>query len=114
MFYMESKYYFSTLFWTLKVRAKHDELQTSYSETKAQLEKVQEYSAKLDTEMAKLEEVETEENQGYFFIYYVTIDLYLAKKLKLADFHVWASIEGNYVIILNIYWVLLILVTAYF
>ncbi len=47
------------------MRAKHDELQASYSEAKAQLEKVQEYSGKLGTEMAKLEEVETEENQGY-------------------------------------------------
>ena len=47
------------------MRAKHAELQASYSETKAQLEKVQEYSGKLGTEMAKLEEVETEENQGY-------------------------------------------------
>ncbi len=49
------------------MQAQHDELHASYTEVKEQLQKVQEYSEKLGTEMEKLEAMETEENQGYSF-----------------------------------------------
>ena len=49
---------------TVQIQGQHDELHTAYTETKEQLQKLQEYSIKLDNEMEKLEALETDENQG--------------------------------------------------
>ena len=48
----------------MQIQGQHDELHTAYTETKEQLQKLQEYSNKLDNEMEKLEALETDENQG--------------------------------------------------
>ena len=49
----------------MQIQGQHDELHTTYTQTKEQLQKLQEYSNKLDSEMEKLEALETDENQGY-------------------------------------------------
>ena len=49
----------------MQIQGQHDELHTAYTQTKEQLQKLQEYSNKLDSEMEKLEALETDENQGY-------------------------------------------------
>ena len=49
----------------MQIQGQHDQLHTAYTQTKEQLQKLQDYSNKLDSEMEKLEALETDENQGY-------------------------------------------------
>ena len=61
---MTKPYLLNIVSCTAQIQEQHDELHTAYTETKEQLQKLQEYSNKLDSEMEKLEALETDENQG--------------------------------------------------
>ncbi|GAB1608706.1 coiled-coil domain-containing protein 93-like isoform X1 [Argonauta hians] len=47
-----------------EMQTKHDQLQEEYQQTQRTLQKLQEHGARIDSEMEKLNEIETSENQG--------------------------------------------------
>ena len=49
----------------LQITSQHQELQDSHNETHSKLQEVEEFSAKIEEEMQKLESIETDENKRY-------------------------------------------------